>query len=268
MATKKWQYDDSKSLNDNVWDALIAASKYFGQTKMRQYKNVPGMTFQDIDHEILVRAYPNMVEKIDGGWREEHPDLTLWNLAFGCVWSSWSNVCHQFTEKYGFQQLNTSSLETPIRDAEGLTLQDAIPAGTRLNYKPSYNYDDRVEPTGDIMDYLESCMEYNLEPDPEVVEGMLFRLRAIPAPDEIPGFENMVKLMRTAKYRVTTCRSGRDWKVEYAKMKNEPPKEFAYLVNDPAGHRKVLHKEPNPAYRPDQAQPGRLPAAEGPQGTS
>ena len=265
MAAKKWTYDDSRSLNDNIWDALIAASKYFGQTKLRQYKNMPGMTFQDIDHEILVRAYPNMVEKIDGGWREEHPNLTLWNLAFGCVWSSWSNVCHQFTEKYGFQLLNTSSLETPLRGAEGLTLQDAIPAGTRLNYKPSYNYDDRVDPTGEIMDYIESCMEFNITPDPDVVEEMLFKLRAIPAPDEIPGFGDMVKLMRTAKYRVV-CHGGRDWKYEYAKMKNEPPKEFAYLVNDPAGHRKVLHKEPNPAYRPGQAQPGRLPAAEGLQG--
>lgn len=268
MAAKKWQYDNGMSLRDNMWDALMAASKYFMQTKLRQYKNIPGMTFQDIDHELLVRAYPNMVEKLKEGWSKEHPDLTLWNLAFGCVWSAWSNVARQLTEKYGALILNSSSFETPLRNAEGLTLHDVIPAGTVLNYKAEFQYENRVEETGEIMDYLESCMEFGLPADPGVVEEMLFKLRILPPPDEIPGFEDMVKLMRTAKYKSTTCHGVRDWKYEYAKMKNEPPKEFAYLVNDQAGHRKVLHKEPNPAYRPGQAQPGRLPAAEGPQGIS
>ena len=267
MATKKWQYKKDMSLRDNMWDALMAASKYFAQIKLRQYKNIPGMTFQDIDHELLVRAYPNMVEKLKEGWMKEHPDLTLWNLAFGCVWSAWSNVARQLTEKYGYILLNSSSLDTPLRNAEGLTLNDVLPSGTTLNYRAEFQYENRVDETGEIMDYIESCMEFGLPADPDVVEEMMIRLRVIPAPEAIPGFENMNKLMRMARYKVM-CHNGGDWVAEYRKLKNEPPKEFVYLVRVPGENRKVLHREPNPSYRPCQAQPGRLPAAEGPQGIS
>lgn len=273
MAAKKWQWDKNKTREENLWDVLLAASAYYIKIKGRKFNSFPGMTFKDIEHEILVRAYPMMVKKLDEGWQEAHPDITLWNLGFTCCWNAWSNIRYTFAQKYGKQLLNTVSLDTPIHGSDCLTIADTLSATNYLTYKPSGNNghgqrkERLVTDMDDIQDYLESCIECSLQPDADVVEEMLLRLDKLPKPEDVPGFENMVKLMRTAKYRATFNHLSKAWTDIYRKFKNEPPKEFVYLEGN-GGNNKVIHREPNPAYRPCQGQPGRLPAAEGPQGIS
>lgn len=266
---KRWQPDPKKTREENLWDVLMSALGYFIKMKGRKFNNFPGMTFNDIEHEVLVRAYPEIVKRLDAGWEKEHPDLGMWNLAFSCCLLAWDGIRYTFAQKYGRQLLNTVSIDAPVHDTDGITIADTIADGNHLTYRQlgvRVREEKRMKGIDDISGYLEDCIEFNLKPDPEFVESMLAELVHLPQPEEVPGFETMVKLMRTARYKTVYCLAATDWATLYRKYKNEPPKEFVYIVS--VDGKKHMHREPNPAYRPAQAQPGRLPAKASPRCTS
>lgn len=268
----KWTYDNSKSLHDNMWDALIAAAKYFSQLKLRQYKSVPDMTFQEIDNEIYVRAYPWMENKLKAGWMEKHPDLTMWNLAFDCIWSAWGNLRHVKLNKEAVKRIATVSLDAQVPGLDGVMLKDVIPAERGCRYRgtsmSAYGRDRRENALDDLLDYIDACAEFGVKPDSEMVEEAIIQLPKLPAPEDVPGFETTVKLMKMAKYKIEHTVSGvRTWIDLYDRLKNNPPKEIVYVDHD-SSRKSFLHREPNPFYRPGPAQPARPRAAEGPQGTS
>lgn len=268
----KWTYDQSKSLHDNMWDALIAASKYFSQLKLRQYKNVPGMDFQEIDNEIFVRAYPWMENKLKAGWMKTHPDLTLWNLAFDCVWSAWGNFCHVKVRNEAARRIATVSLDAQVAGLDGVMLKDVIPAERGYRYRggsgAAYSRDRRSNSAlDDLLDYLDACAEFGTTPDREMVEDAIIKMPKLPSPEEIPGFEATVKLMKMAKYKIDHVVSGvKTWTDLYYRLKNNPPKEIVFIDHD-ENHKAVLRREPNPFYKHGQAQPARPREGEGPQGT-
>lgn len=272
MPAQKWTYDETKSLHDNMWDALIAAAKYFSQLKLRQYKSVPDMAFQEIDNEIFIRAYPWMQNKLKAGWMKKHPDLTLWNLAFDCVWSAWGNFCHVKLKNDCAKRVATVSLDAQVKGLDGVMLKDIIPAESGRRYRggspAAYSRDRRDTALDDLLDYIDACAEFGTKPDSEMVEEALIQMKVLPSPEEIPGFEATVKLMKMAKYKITHIISGpRTWVELYDKLKNNPPEEIVYIDHNEQ-RKAVLHREPNPFYKPVQAPPERPAEAEGPQGTS
>lgn len=212
--TKRWQYDDKKSRHENMWDALLVACRHFNRNRLATFSRFPGMEPDDVTDEMLAYAFPRLKAKLDNGWEKDHPGLTWVNCAFSVIYDAYSVMCKEYKEAVEKQ---ARTCRTADLDGKQVPIVDLLADGKKAMYRTSR--DTREHLADDFYAYVEACEENGMQPDPDVLEDLLFDMPKSPSLNELPAYPDLVMLRQAAADRSNKTGETLQKAREYVKKK-------------------------------------------------
>lgn len=181
---ERWKYDGAKSLHDNLWSATEAAVYSFIKKNVRKVMSFsPAWPMEDVRNELLVRTFESTKKKVDEGWCNEHPGLTIFNCAFGNCLGWWGGLVERFSRENGRGLTHieyNDEVEVRVLHSESAALPTVV---------------------DDVLDYLDFCEEFSVVPDRGVVLDELLDLPQLPPKKKYPQLERELEIIRKAKVR-------------------------------------------------------------------
>lgn len=193
---ERFKYDPGKTVRDNMWTALKMATSVFASRHCKSIAKMSraGWEWDDIYDELLVRGFTRMASLLSEGWIKKHPGLNLMNCAYSAVWGEWGGLSLQIKRDYAHTK-KFEDIGGIVPGTDGLRVIETISENSKL-YHAKGGASMELDA---IHSYLESCTEFNLAVDRELVIKWMTEMRCLPHVDQLPEFATEIKLIERIK---------------------------------------------------------------------